>query len=344
MDRGTVLITGANGALGRALVSQILRSPLNASSHGVYTVRSLSPDRSLEHVAESNRPPSGHHTYEILPLDLASLGSVRSFANDINRRVSSGELAPIRALVLNAGFQEHFTLSRSEDNFDLSFQVNHLAHFMLTLLLLKSLDVDHGRIVVIGSWMHDPDDPRIMPGIYTSEYRPIFASGSIKPLAKGLWSTPEQDPTAASGLRRYGASKLCQVAMMIELQRRLDATPALSRVCVSGIDPGGMPSGIMRRASFLQGTVINNIVGSLLAPIMTWWSPNGILRTPAKSAADILHILTLTGVSHNIKGAYFNGSEGATPSQEARDRKTGQMIWEESMELAGMVEGETALH
>lgn len=99
----------------------------------------------------------------------------------------------------------------------------------------------------------------------------------------------------------------------------------------------------MRRASFLQGTVINRIAGGVLAPIMTWWFPNGILRTPAKSADDAVRILAATAVPH-IKGAYFNGSEGAIPSQEARDRETANLIWEESLELAGVVEEETALH
>ncbi len=37
----------------------------------------------------------------------------------------------------------------------MSFQVNYLAHFLFTLLLLQSMDKTHGRIVVIGSWTHE---------------------------------------------------------------------------------------------------------------------------------------------------------------------------------------------
>ena len=33
-------------------------------------------------------------------------------------------------------------------------------------------------------------------------------------LAKGKWSTPEDDPSWFSGYRRYGASKLCAVMLM----------------------------------------------------------------------------------------------------------------------------------
>jgi hypothetical protein len=33
-------------------------------------------------------------------------------------------------------------------------------------------------------------------------------------LARGKWSTPEEDPTENSGFRRYGASKLCLTMFM----------------------------------------------------------------------------------------------------------------------------------
>ena len=33
-------------------------------------------------------------------------------------------------------------------------------------------------------------------------------------LAKGTWSSPKEDPAGEAGMRRYCASKLCQVMMM----------------------------------------------------------------------------------------------------------------------------------
>lgn len=98
----------------------------------------------------------------------------------------------------------------------------------------------------------------------------------------------------------------------------------------------------MRHASFLQAVIINNIAGRMLAPITTWWQPNGILRTPRKSAADVMRILAETGAQ--TKGVYFNGDEVAIPSEEARDPKTCQMVWGESLRLVDLQEGETALH
>lgn len=136
-----------------------------------------------------------------------------------------------------------------------------------------------------------------------------------------------------------------------ELQRRLDRDPALSNISIVGLDPGAMPSGIMRRASFVQGVIINKIAGTLLAPLMTWWSPNGILRTPAKSAHDALVAVfgdeesaaQGKGEKKPFKALYFDGSEVATPSEEARDPEKAAMLWSKSLEYAAVEQGETCL-
>lgn len=40
---------------------------------------------------------------------------------------------------------------------------------------------------------------------------------STDPIAKGTWSSYKEDPSWTSGMRRYGASKLCLVMMMYVL-------------------------------------------------------------------------------------------------------------------------------
>lgn len=169
------------------------------------------------------------HQHDILPLNLANLASVRSFAERINDRVRHGSLPPIRALVLNAGWQEQTTHTLTGDGFDASFQVNYLSQFLLTLLLLRSMDKTRGRIVVLGSWTHDTAHPGNKLGgyadMYTDEYERIFRSsvsgvddaidGAIDDIARGRWSSAEKHPgDANAGMRRYGAAKLCQVMML----------------------------------------------------------------------------------------------------------------------------------
>lgn len=48
----------------------------------------------------------------------------------------------------------------------------------------------------------------------------------------------------------------------MELQRRLDRDPVFGNISVLGLDPGAMPSGIMRRASFFESKVINHLSGN----------------------------------------------------------------------------------
>lgn len=112
----------------------------------------------------------------------------------------------------------------------------------------------------------------------------------------------------------------------------------------------------MRRAS-VQRVLINKFAGTLLAPLMTWWAPNGILRTPAKSARDGLVVVfggeESTGLStrereresesEESKALYFDGSEIATPSAEARDPEKAKMLWRKSLEYAGVKQGLTCL-
>jgi len=70
-------------------------------------------------------------------------------------RVSNGEIPPIRALILNAGFLDFGKQSWTQDGLDVTFAANYLGHWLLTLLLLKNIDREAGRIVILGSQSHE---------------------------------------------------------------------------------------------------------------------------------------------------------------------------------------------
>jgi NAD(P)-dependent dehydrogenase (short-subunit alcohol dehydrogenase family) len=103
--KGTVLVTGTNGGLGSAIVADILKKPdIYDNYTGVYTVRKASTAEQLNKVLEM-APKS--HKHQVIDLDLSSIAKVRKVATTINDKVASGELPPIRSLILNAAWQEH---------------------------------------------------------------------------------------------------------------------------------------------------------------------------------------------------------------------------------------------
>lgn len=101
--------------------------------------------------------------------------------------------------------------SFTKDGFESAFGVNHLAHFLLVLLLLQSMDKEHGRIVIVSSWSHNTADSRNNnQAVYVEEEYKILYKDT-ESLAKGVTYT---DDGSKGGFRRYGASKLCMVLFM----------------------------------------------------------------------------------------------------------------------------------
>lgn len=110
MSKGSILVTGANGGLGSAIVTHILKTPSLADSYtGVYTVRNEATATGL-HSALSTAPCS--HNHVVIGLDLSSLAQIRSVVENINNRIESGEIPPIRALILNAAYQDQTDIVR----------------------------------------------------------------------------------------------------------------------------------------------------------------------------------------------------------------------------------------
>lgn len=88
-------------------------------------------------------------------MDLASLTSVRTFAADLVARIEAGTLPPFPAVVCNAGVQAGASMTTTEDGYESTFGVNHLAHFLLVEQLRPVLTAP-ARVVVVASDAHDP--------------------------------------------------------------------------------------------------------------------------------------------------------------------------------------------
>ncbi|KAI0895189.1 hypothetical protein F4806DRAFT_470064 [Annulohypoxylon nitens] len=75
-----------------------------------------------------------------------------------------------------------------EGRLDKTWVVNHLSHWLLTMLLLGSMNRENGRVVVLGSHTHDPYGPcnhGTMGGYFEDEKWRTFLIDSAEPIAKG---------------------------------------------------------------------------------------------------------------------------------------------------------------
>lgn len=86
---------------------------------------------------------------EILPLDLADLQSIRSFAEEFRNSYDHLDI-----LINNAGIMAP-PYAKTKDGFEMQFGSNHLGHFALTGLLLPLLaNTRDSRIVTVSSRAH----------------------------------------------------------------------------------------------------------------------------------------------------------------------------------------------
>ena len=324
-----------NSSQGRAIAQQFVQSYHPYT--GIFTVRNTqSPN--VEPLLDILRP-SGKQ-YSTRELELGSFFSVRRFAGDINAQVASGALKPIKALVLNAGYQSQLGQKFTKDGYEVTFQVNYLANFLLVLLLLESMDKENGRIIFISSWTHDPANSynrglklkKTMWRPVSDIARPAQADG------KGLANQ--------AGMRRYAESKLWLMMFMYELQRRIDATQDLSDISVLSVDPGGIFTTDIMRDNLWVFRVPLRKMFQVLTPCFQHLSPNGYLRTADKSARDVMNACfgndeSILGKSP--KALYINGSAVKQSSMESRDQQKQNLLWKGSVKLLDLDLSETPL-
>lgn len=87
-----------------------------------------------------------------MELNLANLQSVKRFAEETKR-----SFPEIHLLVNNAGVSYPKGVKKAtDDGFEIHFGVNHLGHFLLTLLLLENLKRSKpSRIIIVSSMLHE---------------------------------------------------------------------------------------------------------------------------------------------------------------------------------------------
>jgi retinol dehydrogenase 12 len=214
-DGRTFLVTGGNTGIGLATAAALARG----GGRVYIACRSAAAGSAA---VSAIKAAAGSQAVWLLPLDLASLASVRACAAEFLARDE-----PLHVLVNNAGVGGQRGLT--EDGFELHFGVNHLGHFTLTMLLLDRLKASGPgtRIVNVSSEAHYG-----APGIDFGALRR---------------RTP-----SFTGQREYAVSKLCNVLFTQELARRLDGAGVTSYA----LHPGVVASDIWRRVPWPARSLI----------------------------------------------------------------------------------------
>lgn len=149
LSRIAAIVTGGAAGIGIETVRAL------ASAGAEVTIAVRDPVAGSK-VAATVNEELGRSAVTAERLDLANLASVRAFATAWGGR-------PLNLLINNAGIMGG-PLERTADGFEMNFGVNHLGHFLLTLLLLPNLERGApSRVVQLSSaahlrWPVDLDD------------------------------------------------------------------------------------------------------------------------------------------------------------------------------------------
>jgi NAD(P)-dependent dehydrogenase (short-subunit alcohol dehydrogenase family) len=219
----TVLVTGANSGLGLRTAEALAHRGAHVLLGCRDAIRAEAA-RSDVAAASTGPPP------EVVPLDLADLGSVRDAAQSV-----AGAVERLDVLVNNAGVMA-MPQGRTADGFELQFGTNHLGHYALTGLLLPVLLRAEGpRVVTVSSNGH--------------------RMGRIDV------SDPNWEHRRYSKWPAYGQSKLANLLFTRELARR--AHDAGSSLVAVAAHPGNSATHLLPASTDASG---NRLVGQ----VMNW--------------------------------------------------------------------------
>ena len=195
------IVTGGYSGLGIETVAALVA----AGAHVVVPARR--PD-----VAQSALQVRELDAVEVMPMDLADLTSVRSFAEGF-----LGTGRSIDILINNAAIMASPEV-RVGDGWESQFATNHLGHYVLTNLLWPALVRDGGaRVVSLSSSGHKLSPFREHDPQLTTGYDKWLAYGQAK-TANSLFAVQLDALGAPHGVRAFAAHP---GGIMTELQRHL---------------------------------------------------------------------------------------------------------------------------
>ncbi|SFD73818.1 Short-chain dehydrogenase [Klenkia taihuensis] len=208
----TAVVTGASDGIGAAAARRLHRDGWQV----VVVGRSPEKTAAVADELQAQGHPDDHREVERHTVDFARLDDVRALAATL-----AGRHARIDVLANNAGasFPRRTTTA---DGFETTFQVDHLAGYLLTRLLEQPLRAARGRVVTTSSFMH-----------------------RLGPLPRTVTADP---PRPYSGMLAYSRAKTMNALFTRELARRW--APDVTATCYT---PGAVATSFGARSGGLSG-------------------------------------------------------------------------------------------
>ncbi|CAH0600357.1 unnamed protein product [Chrysodeixis includens] len=284
----TAIVTGCNTGIGKETVMDFYKR----GGKVIMACRSVDKAQAAKIDIEKlckDLPNTGKIVVE--KCDLSSLTSVRQFA----KKVLDTE-PQINILVNNAGVMM-CPKGETEDGFETQFGTNHLAHFLLTLLLLPRIrNSTPARIVTVSSVAHERNAINFNDVNYKN--RPYGASEA------------------------YSQSKIANILFSRELATKLKANN-IQGINTYSLHPGVIKTELLRHVddTFFWGarTAMNVFVG----PFMK--SPESGAQTTIYCAVDEL--------CANETGLYYSDCVVKKAAPTARNDADAKKLWDLSVEL-----------
>ncbi len=295
------MVTGGNSGIGLITCREL-------AGHGATVILACRNEAKGEDAVREIRSglgAAGKETeLEVRRLDLASLESVREFAQSVDSDFPAG----LDLLINNAGVMAPPQL-RTEEGFELQIGTNHLGHFALTGRLFDALKrKPESRVVTISS------------------------------IAATLGKLDFDDLQSNRGYRRwaaYGQSKLANLVFALDLQTLIGE---------AGLDMKSMAAhpGVSNTNLTSAGNDLDSSLFGLVSKPFLKLSDLAFAQSPEAGALPTLRAATdpgLVGGSY-IGPDGFREFRGApvivTPRKLAMNRAVADRLWKESVEATGV--------
>jgi len=285
----SAVITGANSGIGWFTALALAR----AGAHVVLACRDI--EKAKGAAGRITAAVAGADV-SVAEVDLASIESVQSFAYDFD--------GPLDLLINNAGVMAPPRFTTTSDGYELQFGTNHLAHFVLTGLLLPHLrQAPAPRVVTVSSLAHHTGGRDVVNGnAERAGYTPHHA---------------------------YSNSKLANLLFATELQRRADqhGVELTSTAAHPGLAATGLPTDP-------EGLGAHKIVRAA-APVVT----KLVAQSARAGALPTLYAATVAEPGEYCGPQRMHETRGpvgqAKRSGLAADERLARDLWRVSEDLTG---------